>query len=71
MVSTAKWHASPSRTAAASHDRATGEVRIRLALYELDEHRGDVSLVLSRVEADALRTALDDMLPGAATGGAR
>ncbi|MEW1867060.1 hypothetical protein AB0420_02480 [Streptomyces caelestis] len=32
----------------------TGEIRVPLALYDLDDHRGDVPLVMSRAEAEAL-----------------
>ncbi|MFC8873247.1 MULTISPECIES: hypothetical protein [Streptomyces] len=32
----------------------TGEIRVPVALYDLDEHRGDVPLVMSRAEAEAL-----------------
>jgi len=48
------WHASPRRGAPTSSTHTTGEVRIPLSLYQLDQHQGDTSLVLSRAEAEAL-----------------
>ncbi|MER6694551.1 hypothetical protein [Streptomyces minutiscleroticus] len=54
MGSPAQWHASPRRGAAPHADATTGEVRIPLSLFCIDEHKGDVDLVLSRVEGEIL-----------------
>ncbi|MFE9624310.1 hypothetical protein [Streptomyces sp. NPDC006527] len=35
-------------------DSSTGEIRVPLALYSLDVHQGDLDLVMSRSEAEAL-----------------
>ncbi|MEU5442783.1 hypothetical protein [Streptomyces griseofuscus] len=40
----------------------TGEVRVPLALYSVDENRGDVDLVLSRAEGQTLFTRLAEAL---------
>lgn len=50
----ARLHASPRRDEPVSVDTGTGEVRVPLALYTLDEHCGDIELVLSRVEGTKL-----------------
>ncbi|MFH9403240.1 hypothetical protein ACH4JS_26345 [Streptomyces sp. NPDC017638] len=42
--------------------RETGEVRVPITLYDLDEARGDIDLVLSRAEAQRLFTGLADAL---------
>ncbi|GHA05688.1 hypothetical protein ACFOOM_14275 [Streptomyces echinoruber] len=39
-------------------DRSTGEIRVPIALYDLDTHQGDTSLVMSRREAEALFASL-------------
>ncbi|MBP8537868.1 hypothetical protein [Streptomyces sp. MK37H] len=36
-------------------DSGTGEVRVPLSLFHLDQYEGDVELVLSRAEAEELR----------------
>ncbi|MEU2719734.1 hypothetical protein [Streptomyces smyrnaeus] len=56
--------ASPRHGAPPTSDLGTGEIRVPLALYDLDEHQGDVSLVLSRSEAELLRASLDRLLSG-------
>ncbi|GHC90287.1 hypothetical protein GCM10010349_78520 [Streptomyces flavofungini] len=50
----ARLHASPRRDAPVDVDAGTGEVRVPLSLYSLDEHQGDIELVLSRGEGAAL-----------------
>ncbi|MFD8914093.1 hypothetical protein [Streptomyces sp. NPDC059575] len=59
---TMKSHASLDRGNAPTFNADTGEVRVPLSLYRLDEHDGDVPLVLSRAEAVRLRDALADLL---------
>ncbi|CAL9591481.1 hypothetical protein SUDANB1_05234 [Streptomyces sp. enrichment culture] len=54
MCSRARLHASLRRDELPARDATTGEIRVPLALYDLDEHRGDVPLVMSRAEAEAL-----------------
>lgn len=61
-MSTDHWHASPQREADPFMDRSTGEVRIPLDLFDLDELQAQVLLVLSRREAEDLRDALDAQL---------
>lgn len=51
-------HASIRRDEPLAVDVVTGEVRIPLALYAVDEHQGDTELVLSRAEAQPLLAAL-------------
>lgn len=55
-------HASPRRGEPPTSDPGTGEVRVPLALYQLDEHQADIPLVLSRGEAERLHTALTRLL---------
>ncbi|KJY43684.1 hypothetical protein VR41_01955 [Streptomyces sp. NRRL B-1568] len=62
MVEVDRWHASPQRAEAATGNPATGEVRVPLALFRLDQPRGSVDLVLSRVEAAELYSALGRLL---------
>lgn len=63
MSSTAnRWHASPRTTVQPSTDDTTGEIRLPLSLYQVDEHQGDVPLVLSRVEAEQLHASLSCLL---------
>ncbi|MDT0382396.1 hypothetical protein RM572_26915 [Streptomyces sp. DSM 42041] len=57
-------HASPRHGAPPTSDLGTGEIRVPLALYDLDEHQADVSLVLSRTEAGLLHASLDRLLSG-------
>ncbi|MDV6290347.1 hypothetical protein R2F25_30530 [Streptomyces sp. UP1A-1] len=54
MCSLPRLHASLRRDESPARDAATGEIRVPIALYDLDEHRGDVPLVMSRAEAEAL-----------------
>lgn len=54
MCSRARLHASLRRDEPLTRDATTGEIRVPCALYDLDEHRGDVALVMSRAEAEAL-----------------
>ncbi|MFD6798520.1 hypothetical protein [Streptomyces cyaneofuscatus] len=63
-MSVMTWHASPQRAALPTGDPTTGEVRIPVALYDLDRLQGEVQLVLSRSEAEALRDRLDMLLAG-------
>lgn len=51
-------HASARRSESPTVDHATGEVRIPLALYAVDDHQGDIELVLSRAETQPLLAAL-------------
>ncbi|POG47086.1 hypothetical protein BV881_12145 [Streptomyces sp. ZL-24] len=64
-MSVLNWHASPQRAALPTGDPTTGEVRIPVALYDLDRLQAEVPLVLSRTEAEALRDRLDVLLAGA------
>ena len=57
-MSQAQLHASTRRGEPPTVDHVTGEVRVPLALYALDEHQGDADLVLSRVEVQQLLDAL-------------
>lgn len=52
--SPARLHASTRRDEPLSTDAVTGEVRVPIALYEVDEHRGDADLVLSRPDVQRL-----------------
>ncbi|MFI5771810.1 hypothetical protein ACIA74_25365 [Streptomyces sp. NPDC051658] len=61
-MSVTSWHVSPQRAAVSSSDPSTGEVRVPVALYDLDELQAEVPLVLSRAEAEALRAKLTDLL---------
>ncbi|MEV0634409.1 hypothetical protein AB0I77_05410 [Streptomyces sp. NPDC050619] len=49
-----RWHASPRRAAAPYSDGQTGEVRIPLSLFCVDENLRDIDLVLSRAEGEDL-----------------
>lgn len=55
-------HASPQRATLPTGDHITGEVRVPLALYSVDQVQGHVPLVLSRREAEELLTRLADLL---------
>lgn len=58
-------HASPRHDTPATSDPLTGEIRIPLAIYHVDEHQSSVPLVLSRVEAELLHAALSRLMsPG-------
>ncbi|MFI2314073.1 hypothetical protein AMK17_25435 [Streptomyces sp. CB00072] len=63
-MSVMTWHASPTRAALPIGDPTTGEVRVPVALYDLDVLQAEVPLVLSRTEAEALRDRLDTLLAG-------
>ncbi|MFI9627581.1 hypothetical protein [Streptomyces sp. NPDC052042] len=65
-MSVTSWHASPQRAAMPQHDPSTGEVRVPVAFYSLDELQAEVPLVLSRAEAEALRDTLTTLLNGPA-----
>ncbi|OKJ42273.1 hypothetical protein [Streptomyces sp. CB01580] len=65
-MSVTSWHASPQRAAMPHSDPSTGEVRVPVALYDLDELQAEVPLVLSRSEAEALRDTLTSLLSGPA-----
>jgi hypothetical protein len=75
VASRTPWHASPRRGASPRCDEATGEIRIPLALFAIDQHQGDVDLVLSRLEGEALlesvRSALTPSVEGALLPGGR
>ncbi|HZF92091.1 hypothetical protein [Streptomyces sp.] len=58
----ARLHASTRRGEPLTTVHVTGEVRVPLALYAVDERRGDVDLVLSRTEAHRLFTQLAEAL---------
>ncbi|MFJ9318233.1 hypothetical protein [Streptomyces globisporus] len=58
------WHASPQRAALPTGDPTTGEVRVPVALYDLDVLQAEIPLVLARSEAEALRDRLDVLLSG-------
>ena len=62
MCTRARMHASLRRGEEPTRDAMTGEIRVPLALYDLDEHRGDTELVLARGEAEALFDRLRDEL---------
>ncbi|MFF9582510.1 hypothetical protein [Streptomyces achromogenes] len=57
-----RMHTSVRRDEPLKASRDTGEVRVPLTLYDLDEARGDVDLVLSRTEAQRLFTGLAEAL---------
>ncbi|TKA11757.1 hypothetical protein [Actinacidiphila oryziradicis] len=59
-----KWHASPRRAVPASRQDDTGEIRIPLALFDLDQLKGHLELVLSRVEAEQMYAGLSRLLVG-------
>ncbi|MFJ2702960.1 hypothetical protein ACIO3R_07145 [Streptomyces sp. NPDC087428] len=63
-MSVMTWHASPQQAALPIGDSTTGEVRVPVALYDLDELQAEVPLVLSRTEAEALRDRLIALLAG-------
>jgi hypothetical protein len=58
----ARLHASTRRHEPLATVAATGEVRVPLALYAVDELRGNVDLVLARAEAQRLFTQLAEAL---------
>lgn len=58
MASGPGWHASTRRGEPTSSVSNTGEIRVPLALYQVDQHQGDVPLVLSRADAEELHAAL-------------
>lgn len=49
-----RLHASLRRDEPPVRDAVTGEIRVPLSLYDLDEHCGDTTLVMSRAEGEAL-----------------
>jgi hypothetical protein len=51
-------HASPRRDELLTTDLGTGEIRVPLSLYNIDEHQGDIDLVLSRTEGETLTASL-------------
>lgn len=53
-MSMSALHASLSRGETPQWDARTGEIRIQLALYDLDELQARPDLVLSRGEAESL-----------------
>lgn len=61
----ARLHASTRRDEPLTHDTVTGEIRLPIALYDVDERCGDVALVLSRAEAQRLYTQLAAALEAA------
>lgn len=58
----ARLHASTRRDEPLTCDTVTGEVRVPIALYDVDERCGTVALVLSRTEAQQLLTQLAEGL---------
>jgi len=62
MAVPVRLHASTRRGEPPSTDAATGEVRVPIALYALDEHRGDTDLVMARSEAARLFNELAQAL---------
>ncbi|QDL70990.1 hypothetical protein DNK48_17995 [Streptomyces malaysiensis subsp. malaysiensis] len=64
MASVTQWHASPRRGASMTTDSGTGEVRVPLSLFHLDQYQGDVDLVLSRTEAEELQGFLSLLTAG-------
>ncbi|MDX2643454.1 hypothetical protein PV341_07675 [Streptomyces sp. PA03-1a] len=66
MLRPATWHASPRRAADPVSDPGTGEIRVPLSLFSVDEHQGDVDLVLSRVEGEGLLSTLRAALAASA-----
>lgn len=65
MINTSQWHASPTRDVPASREPDTGEIRVPLSLFDLDEPQGDVQLVLSSLEAEQLYATLSRLLADA------
>lgn len=55
-------HASLRRDTTPTCDGSTGEVRVPIALFRLDECQGDADLVLPRAEAVALFAHLRSIL---------
>ncbi|MGV9754203.1 hypothetical protein ACWDUC_00015 [Streptomyces tricolor] len=66
MDTPAPWHASPRRDTAPYSDGATGEVRIPLSLFCVDERIRDLDLVLSRAEGELLLSQLRPALTASA-----
>ncbi|WP_030991761.1 hypothetical protein [Streptomyces sp. NRRL S-1813] len=58
MASVPGWHASTRRGEPTSSVSDTGEIRVPLALYMVDQPQGDVPLVLSRADAEELHATL-------------
>ncbi|WP_327704561.1 hypothetical protein OG530_25255 [Streptomyces decoyicus] len=61
-----RLHASTRRDEPPSIDSVTGEIRVPLALYAVDEHRGSVDLVLSHADGASLLASLAEALGPAA-----
>ncbi|NEA45378.1 hypothetical protein [Streptomyces sp. SID10815] len=57
-----RLHASTRRWEPLTADATTGEVRVPLSLYSVDQQQGDVDLVLSRSDAQRLFTQLAEGL---------
>lgn len=57
-----RLHASTRRDELPTIDSVTGEIRVPLALYAVDEHRGSVDLVLSRADGESLLASLVEAL---------
>lgn len=64
MPTPQQWHASLRRAVPASREHGTGEIRILLALFNVDEHQADIELILSRVESEQMHAALSLLLTG-------
>ncbi|GAA2639757.1 hypothetical protein GCM10009863_66050 [Streptomyces axinellae] len=62
MEAVCGWHASPRKEAEATTDSVTGEIRVPLSLFKVDQRQGDAPLVLSRREAEALHARLGYLL---------
>jgi hypothetical protein len=62
MLLPARLHASTRRDESLSSEDVTGEVRVPLALYDMDRNCGHVDLVLSRADGTKLFTQLAEAL---------
>ncbi|WP_327660894.1 MULTISPECIES: hypothetical protein [unclassified Streptomyces] len=62
MTTPVPLHASLRRGAAPHTDATTGEVRLPLSLFRIDEYQGDIDLVLSRTEGERLLNDLGGTL---------
>jgi hypothetical protein len=58
MTLTATWHASTRRDEPPALSPDTGEVRVPIAVYNLDIRQADIELVLSRTDAETLASQL-------------
>jgi hypothetical protein len=56
------WHASPRSDSEPTGDRTTGEIRVPLEVWSVDQPQGPVDLVLSSREAEQLYARLSFLL---------